>query len=85
MKNLTDITNLTDAVLDALLAIKSGEDYVDCSQLTERERFELCAALGMSDARARAWCAGIAAPRAAAATTGDHEAAILSRQDREVA
>lgn len=38
MKTSTEITNLSEAALDVLLAIKSGEDFVDVGHLSAPER-----------------------------------------------
>lgn len=42
MKNIYDITNVTDAVLDVFLATKSNPNtQVDCDHLTTTERYQL--------------------------------------------
>lgn len=54
--NTVDITNLSDAALDAVLAVKSGEDTVDASKLTVDERRSVAQALGWDlNAYVRDW------------------------------
>lgn len=83
MKNTTDITDLTDAALDVVLAVKSGDDCVTVDHLTPNERIAVCKALGV-EARTH-WIS--AAPYAAPTKTDrrvrhvDVEALILDRQD----
>lgn len=56
-KNLTDVTDLTDAALDVVIAVKAGQDFVDADKLTVAERFSVAAALGWEmNARVRHWC-----------------------------
>ena len=41
MANLTDVTNVTDRVLDIFLRSKGGEDNISCEELTVTERGQL--------------------------------------------
>jgi hypothetical protein len=81
MTNLIDITDFTDAALDALLAAKAGED-VDVDHLTVTERRQVAAAMGwdLTSAFVSAWVSGPYEPR----TEGpDYEGAILARQEAD--
>lgn len=82
MAKLIDITDLTDAALDVVLAVRCGEHFVDCGHLTAAERAQVVEALGVVlDARTRAWVAGPPPVRAAAVPHGDVEGRILAEQD----
>ena len=48
MANLTDITAVTDRVLDCYLEIKGGTDGVIVEHLTTTERAQLCDLLGVN-------------------------------------
>lgn len=85
MGNLTDLTGMTDATLDAFMAVKGGED-VTVDHLTPAERARLCEALGVK--APWYWLSDGAAPIADGPVEGrgrrfDYEGAILARQERE--
>jgi hypothetical protein len=82
MAKLIDITDLTDAALDVVLAVRCGEDFVDCGHLTAAERGQVVVALGVElNARTRAWVAGPPPVRADTAPGRDVEGLILAEQD----
>lgn len=81
-KNLTDITDLSDAALDVFLRVKGGEDGVTVTHLSAGERYAVCEALGVKppigwlhDAPSRD------VPRGPTAHAFDYEGAILDAQD----
>lgn len=82
-KNLTDITDLSDAALDVFLRVKGGEDGIDVEHLSPGERYAVCEALGV---RCPTWFLHNN-PSANANPTGrrvshfDYEGAILDEQD----
>lgn len=45
---MIDVTEMTDAAFDVLLAIKAGEECVVVDHLTPEERYSVCAALGVT-------------------------------------
>lgn len=84
IRNMTDITDLSDVALDVVLAVKSDEDCVTVDHLTPDERRAVCEALCV-DAREH-WI--MAAPYAAPETARrmrvggrDIEDEILTAQD----
>lgn len=83
MKNMTDITDLSDAALDVFLAVKAGEDVV-VEHLSPTERYAVCAALGIKVPSH--WLHNTSSknvqrgPRVVAGF--DYEGAILDAQDR---
>ncbi len=82
--NTVDITNLSDAALDALLSIKAGDENVDAEALTVADRFALAAALGWEmNSYTRSWCAN-SDGASTASFGGDYEEAILAAQDAAV-
>lgn len=82
---LIDITNLSDAALDVVLAVKTGEEFVDCSHLTDAERLAVNDALGWNSVRdiSRAVGPSKTVERGARVYAYDHEGAILAAQDEE--
>jgi hypothetical protein len=80
MTNLTDITAVTDAVLDIFLASKTGAEPT-VEHLTVTERSQLAGLMGWERTPfLAAWIAD--APADAVDTdTRDYEGAILDRQD----
>lgn len=85
MSTTVDVTDLTDAALDVVLAVRSGEDFVDCGHLTQAERLQVTEALGCeNNARTRTFVFGLSedVPRRRVHYI-DHEALILARQDVE--
>jgi hypothetical protein len=80
-KNMTDITDLSDAALDVVLAVKAGEECVVVEHLTAKERYQVCEALGVS-ARSH-WINNTpyeAAPKSRVSRF-DYEGAILAEQE----
>lgn len=77
---MIDITDLSDAALDVVLAVKTGEDCVTVDHLSDDERRTVCKALGIE--MPASW-----RPYAPPATGHrpvrrlDVEARILDRQD----
>lgn len=58
MKNMIDITNVTDAVLDCYLRAKAQpEEEVDVSHLTTTERYQIAELFGWKDV-SPAWLHG---------------------------
>ena len=81
MTNLTDITTMTDAVLDIFLAAKADPNGThDTDHLTENEQRALYAALGVDVPE---WYFSSLAPKVEAQDGFDYEGAILARQDNE--
>jgi len=78
-----DITELTDAALDVVLSVRSGEEFVDAGHLTLAERYQVAQALGWEmDARTRNWVQDARPDDKAQSHRGgpDYEALILQRQ-----
>lgn len=85
VSNAVDVTDLTDAALDVVLAVRSGEDFVDCAHLTPAERLAVNAALGFNSARDVSCAVGPSkdAERGPRTVHRDIEGIILDRQDEE--
>ncbi len=85
MKNAIDITDMTDAALDVVLAARSGADYVDCEGLTPKERYQVAEALGWEmNARTRYWIDSAPSSNAVAGPVEyplDYEGMILDQQE----
>lgn len=74
-----DITNLTDAALDVLFAVKLGTECVSVDHLTHAERYSVCVALGVE--MPADWRAPYRAPASRPVRFPDVEGMILDRQD----
>ena len=86
IKTFTDITDLSDAALDAFLDVKTGADFVDAEKLTVAERYAVAAALGFeNNSHLRAWAEPYAAPtgRRGVYLGPDIEAMIFEEQEDE--
>ncbi len=87
MNNTVDITNLSDAVLDAILDVRSGVDFVDASKLTVAERHAVAEALDWEmNSTTRYWIEdSYAAPtgRRGVEVGRDFEKMILEDQDAD--
>jgi len=84
IKNMTDVTDLSDAALDVVLAVKAGEDCVTVDHLTADERRAVCKALSVNAREHWIMAAPYAAPEAAPRVRvggRDVEAEILTAQD----
>ena len=82
MKNTIDITDMTDAALDVVLAARSGAAHVDCEHLTSKERYQVAEALRWKmDARTRYWIDSSPAAEKAPYSSFDYEGAILDEQE----
>lgn len=74
------IENVSDAVLDAVLALRAGDPSFDFNGLTRRELIEVQAISGVSLAL---WIAQAPAEYARRNPGADFEGLILARQERE--
>ncbi len=83
MTNYTDITNLTDAALDVVLAVKSGEECVVVEHLSFAERLAVCTALGITAPSYWLTSAPYSTKPASKRVARDYEGMILDRQDIE--
>ena len=81
MKRVIEITHMTDAALDVVLAARSGAEHITCEHLTAMERHHVAEALGWPmDARTRFWIAPW--PASERSPCGpDYEAMILEDQE----
>ncbi len=76
---IVDISNVSDTVLDAVLALRSNDTSFDFDALTRRELIEVQEISGVSLAL---WIAGTPEQERAARSPGaDFEAMILARQE----
>ena len=85
-KNAVEITHLTDAALDVILSVRSGDENVDAEHLTIAERFSVAEALGWEmNARTRYWCTGPSenAKTGPRSVGPDFEAMILEDQESD--
>ncbi len=77
-----DITDMTDAAFDVLLAAKSGAEFVNCAHLTAKERYQVAEALGWEmNARTRYWIDSALSAPAVPSTSIDYEGMILDEQE----
>jgi hypothetical protein len=57
MSNVTDVTEMSDAVLDILIDYHCGVQDVDCSRLSTKECYQLAKAMKWEmTARVINWC-----------------------------
>ncbi len=80
MANTVDITNASDTVLDAFLALKTGDASFDFDALTSRD---LLALKAMGCKGLDGWLALTPAPTSGRSSGRDYEGAILARQEAE--
>ena len=86
MNNITDITNVSDNVLDCFLAAKADKETpVDCDHLTRKERFQLADLMGWDFDKYSVvnWCLGAQLADESPSDTHDYENEILKRQEKE--
>ena len=79
---MTDITNMTDRVLDIFLRAAGGEDGIVVEHLTVTERRQLATAWGWGNAPwVAAWIAATPTGDRPDGDTFDYEGAILDQAD----
>lgn len=82
--NTTDITNVSDKVLDIFLSVKADPDTaIDADHLTRSERYDLATLLGwdMDASHVATWIAGQSVPTYE--EYSDCEGSILAEQEND--